>query len=121
MKRTLVIALALALAFPAAFRCKGAYEGALADAARVGDLAEINKYIGKGADINAQWFGRTPLQVASEEGQLKAVELLLEKGANINAKSKFDKTALDYAEEKARKDVITFLKGKGGKRAADIK
>jgi ankyrin repeat protein len=100
------------------FSCKGAYEGALADAARTGNTQDIEKYIGRGADVNAQWFGRTPLQVAAEEGQLKALELLIAKGADVNAKSKFDKTALDYAEEKSRTDVIAFLKTKGATRTA---
>jgi ankyrin repeat protein len=121
MKKISVFVIILSIAFMAAQGCKGAYEGALADAARKGDVQEVEKYIGKGADVNAQWFGRTPLQVAADEGKTEVIELLLKKGADINIKSKFDKTALDFAEVKGDRKTIDLLKSKGAKKAAELK
>ncbi len=121
MKPARIVAIILAMAVMTLQGCKGAYEGALADAARVGDVKEVEKYIAQGADLNAQWFGRTPLHVASEEGKTEVIDLLLVKGADINAKSKFDKTALDFAEKKGDKKTIDLLKSKGAKRASELK
>lgn len=121
MKNRFALITVLIMIISLFYGCKGAYEGGLADAARTGDLQKAESYLNKGADVNVQWFGRAPLQVAADEGQVKVIELLLKKGANINAKSKFDKTALDYAEEKGKKEIIDFLKSKGAKRAKDLK
>lgn len=121
MKQISVFVVILCMAVMMSLGCKGAYEGALADAARTGNVQEAEKYIGKGADVNAQWFGRTPLQVAAAEGKTEIIELLLKKGADINAKSKFDKTALDIAEEKGDTKTIDMLRSKGGKKAAELK
>lgn len=89
--------------------CKGAYEGALAGAVRKGDMADTEKFLGQGADVNAQWFGKTPVQVAAEEGRLDMVKFLVKKGADVNALSKFDKTALDYAEKAGKAEVVAYL------------
>ena len=121
MKKISIAAIIVSIAFLAISGCKGAYEGALADAARVGDVKEVEKYIDKGADVNARWFGRTPIQVAADEGKTEVIELLLKKGADINAKSKFDKTALDFAEIKGDRKTVDLLKSKGAKKASELK
>ncbi|MBN2080237.1 MAG: ankyrin repeat domain-containing protein [Spirochaetes bacterium] len=101
--------------------CSGAYNGALADAARVGDVKDAETYLDKGAGINNLWFGRTPLQVAAEEGKLEMVKFLIEKGANVNKLSKFDKTALDYALEKKHAVVAGYIQGRGGRKGSELK
>ncbi len=121
MKKISLIFVIISMAIMTFQGCKGAYEGALADAARVGDVKEVEKYIAKGADVNAQWFGRTPLHVAADEGKTEVIDLLLTKGADINAKSKFDKTALDFATLKGDKKTIDLLKSKGARRASELK
>jgi len=121
MKTIHIVVIILAMAVMTLQGCKGAYEGALADAARVGDVKEVEKYLAKGADVNAQWFGRTPLHVAADEGKTEVIVFLLAKGADINAKSKFDKTALDFAVLKGDKKTIDLLKSKGARRASELK
>lgn len=119
--RHCIIALIIVAAGASAFcGCSGAYEGALADAARVGDVKDAEKYLDKGAGINNPWFGRTPLQVAAEEGKLEMVKFLIEKGADVNKLSKFDKTALDYALEKKHAVVAGYIQSRGGRKASEI-
>jgi ankyrin repeat protein len=47
---------------------------------------------------------------AAEDGHLEAVELLLDKGAAINAVNKDGMTALGMAEKHGRADVARYLK-----------
>lgn len=120
--RHFVIALMIVASSTLAFHgCSGAYEGALADAARVGNVKDAETYLDKGAGINNPWFGRTPLQVAAEEGKLEMVKFLIEKGADVNALSKFDKTALDYALGKNHDVVAGYLQSKGARKGSEIK
>jgi len=43
------------------------------------------------------------------------VKLLLDKGANINAKDKNNSTALSLATKNGHKKIVEILKAKGGK------
>ena len=53
----------------------------------------------------------TALHVAAEHGQLEAVEILLEKGANVTLKNSHGKTPLCVATENRQSDIaIAFLK-----------
>jgi ankyrin repeat protein len=73
--------------------------------------------LAKGADVNAH-FGlpnRTALQQAAERGNFELVRLLVEAGADINAKNKFGRTALYHARRSnAPDDLIKYLQSKGG-------
>ncbi len=52
-----------------------------------GDMKEINRVFGNGADVNFRGSaGFSPLYIASENGHLKIVELLLSKGASVHDK-----------------------------------
>jgi ankyrin repeat protein len=63
---------------------------------------QIEKYLMKGADINAKdVFGRTPLMIASENGETDVVKFLLEEGADVNVKDDNENTALSYAVSKS--------------------
>ena len=48
----------------------------------------------------------TPLLVAASEGHTHVVTLLLEKGANLKAKERHDKTAIFLAAEENRVDTL---------------
>lgn len=63
---------------------------------------QIEKFLMKGADINARdVFGRTSLMIASENGETDVVKFLLESGADVNVKDDNGNTALSYAVSKA--------------------
>jgi hypothetical protein len=61
-----------------------------------GDLAVIERYLGSGWDVNAQdkYYGggayvvsvKTALHIAAEKGYIEILKLLLEHGADVNAK-----------------------------------
>lgn len=53
--------------------------------------------------------GMTPLHCACEHGRLAAVQTLLERGANINPKSKKGFSPLHYAVEGGHSDVVDEL------------
>jgi len=70
----------------------------------------FNYLIEKGADVNA---GRVnPLITAAEKGRLEYVKKLLDKGANVTAKDKLGRTALDKA---SNEEIKTLLREKGAK------
>lgn len=57
--------------------------------------------------------GYTPLMFASQNGNEKIVELLIFKGANINAKDDFSNDALMIACQNGKKKVVELLISKG--------
>jgi ankyrin repeat protein len=61
---------------------------ALVAAAFANDLASIRLLLDRGAPVDEKdRLGRSPLMLAAGNGNLKAVELLLAKGADVNAVS----------------------------------
>ncbi len=73
--------------------------GLLSEAAARGDLAEMKRLLDAGADVNEASVGgaETPLEYAIHQGQVAAVQLLLERGANVNAFTAAGYTAADLA------------------------
>ena len=62
-------------------------------AASLGDAAAITVLLDDGADVNsADYDGRSALHLASSEGRLETVDLLLRKGARVNAKDRWTHT-----------------------------
>jgi ankyrin repeat protein len=62
-----------------------------------------------GADIDAaDANGWTPLMHACSVGKIETVQLLLQRGARINVKSKFKETALDIFGKRLRKGSSDF-------------
>jgi ankyrin repeat protein len=68
------------------------------DAALRGDVAALNRLLDQGADISAPGrYGRTALAIAANERRLKAVQLLLARGAQVNEKEGAGLSAMYWA------------------------
>ena len=88
-----------------------------------GDNIKILECLDKGVNINehciyrytSNWssmehpLGSTPLLLACSENKIKSVELLLEKGADINLSDNIDQTPLYIASSNGNIDLVKFL------------
>ena len=88
------------------------------DAAGGGDLNTIQIMLENGIDVNVKdaSFGHTALIVAARKGHRQIVELLLAKGADVNATDNYGNTALGWARKTSRADsetVVNMLKQAG--------
>ena len=93
-------------------------EAAFFNAAGSGDVAALESMINSGVDVNAKdaSFGHTALIIASRRGHLPVVDLLLTKGADVNATDNYGNTALRWALRANKGDaqaVIQRLKQAG--------
>jgi ankyrin repeat protein/L-ascorbate metabolism protein UlaG (beta-lactamase superfamily) len=73
--------------------------------------------INNNADLNFKdtILGRTGLHLAAIKGNSEAAEMMLEKGATVNAKDKKGHTPLYYAGKYGHKDIADLLISRGGK------
>ncbi len=95
-------------------------ELALPTAAMLGDLAEVQRLVGAGADVNEQDSdGWTPLMYAAQKGRLEVAKLLLEKGADPITRRKDGSTAFMDAIGSAQIDTIRLLLDKGADTRAE--
>ena len=90
-----------------------------------GTLEELETLFEQGMDINqTDWEGRTALQLLSYRGNKKGVEMLLARGADVNAlfmyQGRVPQTALDAAHENKKTEVIGILLGHGAKTGREI-
>jgi ankyrin repeat protein len=86
----------------------------------VGNIEAVKQHLDAGADVNAKTrTGRTPLHNGDTK---RIVELLIAKGANVNALilsgSHQGKTPLDTADNK---EIANLLRKHGGKTGAELK
>ena len=104
------------------FGVKGTFDDAgtssaqnLSAAAFTGNLAAMKQALADGADPNTKdpTSGGTLLSTAALMGHTKVVALLLEHGANINAKSRDGGTALHAAAFLGRVETVKLLLDKG--------
>lgn len=85
---------------------------------QVGRVAELLK---EGVDVTeVDYDRRTALHVAASEGNAEACKLLLEAGADINAKNFADMTAVDIALEKKHIDCVNYLYNQGGRATTNL-
>ena len=99
---------------------------ALLEAARDGNIEAVKQHIAAGTDVNAKdEDGYTPLHVAAWEGHKEIAELLIAKGADVNAiivsGRKQGKTPLDVAIEFKHTETADLLREHGGKTGAELK
>jgi len=83
-------------------------------AADAGDLAKVKAFIQEGIDVNTKVHGCTPLHCAARYGHKEVAELLIAKGADINAKDTQGRTPIDLAINQGRKEMAKLLVSRGG-------
>lgn len=77
--------------------------------ASLGELAEVEKSLANGAEVNSKDDeGYSALQAAAENDHLAVVKLLVSKGADVHYKAEY--TALELAEMAENTEVIAYLK-----------
>jgi ankyrin repeat protein len=88
-------------------------DSALYDALCEGNLKVVEQRLDAGLDVNAVVSDGTLLQVAAYSGQVGAVALLLDRGANPSAKNENGYTAIHLATWYSKLDVIRLLLDRG--------
>jgi ankyrin repeat protein len=68
-----------------------------------------------GAHINARLWGKTPLMEAVEAGHLAAARILVENGADVNARTRSGTTALGLASMKGQGEIVRLFHTAGAK------
>ncbi|KAF7514817.1 hypothetical protein G7054_g14977 [Neopestalotiopsis clavispora] len=78
----------------------------------------IERLLNLGADVNGSaetaLGGSIPLQNAASTGLIEVACLLMKHGADVNARCQESMSALDYAAEQGRLDMVQLLRGAGG-------
>lgn len=73
----------------------------LLEASSEDDCFTIREVLSKGVSVNfSDYDKRTSLHLAVNESKLKAIKLLLRRGANVNSKDRWGKSPLDEASDK---------------------
>ena len=76
----------------------------------------IELLINKGAKINKHnWFKITPLMWASRRSTPEMIQKMIDKGADINARTDSGRTALDFARKENNEGVVALLQHNGAK------
>jgi ankyrin repeat protein len=82
------------------------------------DSQEITKLLldhGAKPNVRERGFGYTPLHWAARNGHAAVVQLLVEHGANVNAKDYEEETALRRAREYGHEEIAQLLRKHGAK------
>jgi len=84
----------------------------LLSTSRSGNIDQMRKLINRGANVNTTSHGWTPLLFAVENNHLKACEVLIENGADVNTANWNGITPLMFAKDDAS-DIYKLLLSKG--------
>jgi ankyrin repeat protein len=91
------------------------------EAAETGNIEAVKQHLAAGADVEVKggvkggFFKGTPLHFAAWEGHKKIVELLIDKGAGVNAMAENGGTPLDWAIFTNKTKITDLLRKHGGK------
>ena len=99
------------------------------EAAETGNIEAVKKHLANGADVDAKddTYKRTPLHGAAMKGRKEIAELLIAKGADVNAKVEVGdykgQTPLDLATtfRHRRTEIADLLRKHGGKTGEELK
>ena len=100
----------------------GSRDDELLQAVRKGDTAAVKALLAAGipADVKGR-YDRTALSFAADRGHLEMVKLLLDAGADVNARDTFYKaTPLTWAAVHGHLDVVRLLFARGAQGADDV-
>ena len=86
---------------------------ALLRAAMEGDIEAVKQHLDAGANVNAMRGGGTPLHLAASWGHKEVAELLIDNGADVNAKDIDGWTPLRKAAWHGRKEIVELLIANG--------
>ncbi len=85
------------------------------------NIEAVKQHLDAGTDVEARDnYSRTPLYYAVEKGHKKMVELLIARGANVNAKSN-GSTPLDLAIVWKKPKTADLLRKHGGKTGKELR
>ena len=83
-------------------------------AVHAGDVAEVKRLLGAGADVSiANHYGATPMSLAAEVGNADMLEVLLEVGANADSPDPDGQTALQAVARTGNVDAARLLLNHG--------
>ena len=101
--------------FLLAAQAPDARQEAYLDAVRKGDAAAVKAVLDQGVEVDARFrYDRTALSFAADRGSVEIVKMLLERGADVNAKDTFyNATAMVWALEKGNVEIVRLLLDKG--------
>lgn len=90
------------------------FAGLIHDAAKSGDLEQIQRLVVKGTDVNEKSSqDETPLIIAALAGQSEIASYLLQRGADIDARSAPGLTSLHAAAYAGHTDIVKLLVARG--------
>ena len=92
-------------------------------AAYNGNIEAVKQHLAAGTDVNVKggFADGTPLHYAAANGHKEIAELLIEKGADLNAKDEDGGTPLDVAIQFKELETVDLLRKHGGKTAEELK
>jgi ankyrin repeat protein len=93
------------------------------EAAVQGDIEAVKRHLATGTDVDVKggWMVVTPLHMAAANGHKEIAELLIAKGADVNAKAEDDETPLDATIEFRHPEISDLLRKHGGKTSEELK
>ena len=111
-KTAYVLTLAAAIIFTGA-GCAGTQKSFFW-AASNGDIKKVEALLQEGVDANTtyEYYGGykwTMLGAVSREGHFDVVKMLLDNGADVNAKDQNGRTALYFAKEKGHQSIVRLF------------